>query len=67
MAHSLVVFFSGLFPVPQLRRDFVSAPRLFPRKHLREDNAAHSSLGDKVGNAPLFYPAREGAANEVRG
>ena len=29
VAHSLVVFFRGLFPVPQLRRDFEDAPRLF--------------------------------------
>ena len=29
--------------------------------------AAHSKVGDKVGNVPLFYSVREGGANMVRG
>ena len=30
MAHSLIVFYCGLFPVPLLRRDFEDAPLFFP-------------------------------------
>jgi len=31
VAHSLIVFFSGLFPVPQLKHDQEDAPHLFSR------------------------------------
>ena len=60
VAHSLIVFFRGLFPVPQLKHDDEDAPHFFKMK-----SRGTLRLNDK--RCAAFLSAQKSAAKLARG